>query len=399
MRLFLLFHDAALPHSRYLLEGFVANPRVTHLTVAYPDGRGADLIFSAGGKEAPASRDYRMIGLKSSRLREKWVRFRGLVTAIREAQPDYIIVLDEGLYPNTLMAGAAVRVAGLKVPVVFYGFENINQKPPWAWLKADGVSALVPFMRKTLRYIVLDKGLQFLRRQLIAGGLVSYVECEEVIRQAGWDVPLKEQWWGVDTGLFKQAAQQMQTRPSAWEVNPTQRIIGFVGRFVPEKGVLDLLEALGPLGPDYVLVCIGGGSQESELKEQARALGVEKQLRILPPMPASALAEHIAAMDVLALPSHTEQFWKEQYGRVLVEAMAAGVPVIGSDSGAIPYVIGDARRVFVEGDIAGICKSVEAAEALTAAERKELQSRAARGDISTFVQAYVNLYDEVRSSC
>ncbi|BCA66184.1 hypothetical protein SHINM1_017860 [Fluviibacter phosphoraccumulans] len=332
-------------------------------------------------------------------MREKWVRFRALVAAIREAQPNYVVVLDEGLYPNTLMAGAAVRLAGLKVPVVFYGFENINQMPPWAWLKAEGVRVLVPFLRKTVRYLFLDKGLQFLRKELVAGGLVSYVECEEVIRQARWDVPLKEQWWGVDTGLFKEAAQQIQTRPSAWEVNPTQRVIGFVGRFVPEKGVLDLLQALGPLGADYVLVCIGGGPQEIELREHAQSLGVAKQLRILPPMPASALAEHIAAMDVLALPSHTEQFWKEQYGRVLVEAMAAGVPVIGSDSGAIPYVIGDARRVFAEGDIAGICKAVKAAEGLTAAEREELQSRAARGDVSTFVQAYINLYDKLQGTC
>lgn len=399
MRLFLLFHDAALPHSRYLLEGFVANPRVTHLTVAYPDGRGADLIFSAGGKESSASRDYELVGLTSSRLREKWVRFWALVAAIREAQPDYVIVLDEGLYPNTLMAGAAVRLAGLKVPVVFYGFENINQTPPWAWLKAEGIRGLITFLRKTVRYLFLDKGLQFLRERLVAGGLVSYVECEEVIRKAGWMSPLKEQWWGVDTGLFKRAAQHMQGRPSAWEVNPTQRIIGYVGRFVPEKGVLDLLQALGPLGPDYVLVCIGGGAQESELKEHARALGVEKQLRILPPMRASELAEHIAAMDVLALPSHTEQFWKEQYGRVLVEAMAAGVAVIGSNSGAIPYVISDARRVFAEGNIAGICRAVKAAEGLSQEERKELQRRASQGDVSTFVQAYINLYDEVRSSC
>lgn len=399
MRVFLLFHDAALPHSRYLLEGFAANQRISHLTVGYPEGRGADLIFSAGADQAAVSTGCRLVGLKSSRLREKWVRFRGLVAAIREAQPDYVIVLDEGLYPNTLMAGAAVRLAGLKVPVVFYGFENINQMPPWGWLKAEGIRVLLPFLRKSVRYLLLDKGLQFLRKQWVAGGLVSYVECEEVIRQGGWDVPLKEQWWGVDTGLFTQAALQTQEHPDAWQVKPTQRIIGFVGRFVPEKGVLDLLQALGPLGADYVLVCIGGGPQETELREQAQSLGVAKQLRILPPMPASALAEHIAAMDILALPSHTEQFWKEQYGRVLVEAMAAGVPVIGSDSGAIPYVIGDARRVFAEGDIAGICKAVKTAEGLTAMEREELQSRASRGDISTFVQAYINLYDELQSAC
>ncbi|BBU67995.1 glycosyltransferase [Fluviibacter phosphoraccumulans] len=399
MRLFLLFHDAALPHSRYLLEGFAANSRVAHLTVAYPEGRGADLIFSAGADCAQVASGYRLVGLKSSRLREKWVRFRALVAAVREARPDYVIVLDEGLYPNTLMAGAAVRLAGLNVPVVFYGFENISQTPPWAWLKAEGIRVLVPFLRKTVRYLLLDKGLQFLRKQLVAGGLVSYVACEDMIRQAGWNVPLKEQWWGVDTGLFKQAALRAQERPVAWHVNSTQRVIGFVGRFVPEKGVIDLLQALGPLGSDYVLVCIGGGPQEIELREQAQTLGVAKQLRILPPMPASELAEHIAAMDVLALPSHSEQFWKEQYGRVLVEAMAAGVPVIGSNSGAIPYVIGDSRCVFVEGDIAGICKAVNVAEGLTATEREELQSRASRGDISTFVQAYINLYDELQGTC
>lgn len=399
MRLFLLFHDAALPHSQYLLEGFAANSRVAHLTVAYPEGRGADLIFSVGADQAAASKTYRPVGLKSSRLRKKWVRFRGLVAAIREAQPDCVIVLDEGLYPNTLMAGAAVRLAGLNVPVVFYGFENINQTPPWDWLKAEGTRVLLPFLRKTVRYLLLDKGLHFLRRQLVAGGLVSYVECEEVIRQVGWNVPLKEQWWGVDTGLFKQAALRAQERPAVWHVNSTQRVIGFVGRFVPEKGVIDLLHVLAPLGTDYVLVCIGGGPQETELREQAQSIGVAKQLRILPPMPASALAEHVAAMDILALPSHTEQFWKEQYGRVLVEAMAAGVPVIGSNSGAIPYVIGDARRVFAEGDIAGICQAVKAAEGLTAEEREKMQSRAVRGDISTFVQAYINLYDELQSAC
>lgn len=399
MRLFLLFHDAALPHSRYLLEGFAANARFSHLTVAYPEGRGADLIFSAGAEHAPVSKGYRLIGLKSSRLREKWVRFRALVAAIREAQPDYVIVLDEGLYPNTLMAGAAVWQAGLKTPVVFYGFENISQTPPWVWLRTEGVRVLAPFLRKALRYLLLDKGLQFLRRRLVAGGLVSYSECEEVIRQAGWDVPLKEQWWGVDTGLFKQAAQKRQGRPVVWQVNSVQRTIGFVGRFVPEKGVMDLLQALGPLGSDYVLVCIGGGPQEAAIRQMAQSLGVEKQLRLLPPMPAAELAGHVAAMDVLALPSHTEQFWKEQYGRVLVEAMAAGVPVIGSDSGAIPYVIGDARRVFAEGDIVGVCRAVQVAEGLTHAEREALQSRAAQGDISAFVQAYLDLYDEVRVAC
>jgi glycosyltransferase involved in cell wall biosynthesis len=65
------------------------------------------------------------------------------------------------------------------------------------------------------------------------------------------------------------------------------------------------------------------------------------------------MPEVLNEMDVLVLPSRTGQYWKEQFGRVLVEAMACGVPVIGSSSGAIPAVIGEAGLVVPEGDIQG----------------------------------------------
>ena len=65
-------------------------------------------------------------------------------------------------------------------------------------------------------------------------------------------------------------------------------------------------------------------------------------------------------IDVLAVPSLTRPNWKEQFGRVLVEAMASGVPVIGSDSGAIPDIIGDAGLIVPEGDVSaladGLCR-------------------------------------------
>jgi glycosyltransferase involved in cell wall biosynthesis len=51
------------------------------------------------------------------------------------------------------------------------------------------------------------------------------------------------------------------------------------------------------------------------------------------------------------VPSLTRGNWKEQFGRVIVEAMACGVPVIGSSSGAIPDVIGDAGLIVPEGDV------------------------------------------------
>ena len=62
--------------------------------------------------------------------------------------------------------------------------------------------------------------------------------------------------------------------------------------------------------------------------------------------------------DVLVGPSLTTPRWKEQFGRMLVEAMACGVPVIGSDSGEIPHVIGDAGIVVPEGDRVALCAAI-----------------------------------------
>jgi glycosyltransferase involved in cell wall biosynthesis len=64
-------------------------------------------------------------------------------------------------------------------------------------------------------------------------------------------------------------------------------------------------------------------------------------------------------MHVLVLPSRTGEDWKEQFGQVLIEAMSCGTPVVGSDSGAIPAVIGDAGMIFKEGDAKDLAEKLK----------------------------------------
>jgi L-malate glycosyltransferase len=130
-------------------------------------------------------------------------------------------------------------------------------------------------------------------------------------------------------------------------------VIGFVGRFVEEKGLLDLVEAVGGLRAsskrELVLMLFGKGPLEESVRVRAGKLGIK--LVILPSRKYQEVAATINALDVLVLPSRSRTFWKEQFGQVLTEAMACGVPVIGSDSGEIPNVIGDAGLIFREGNV------------------------------------------------
>lgn len=112
--------------------------------------------------------------------------------------------------------------------------------------------------------------------------------------------------------------------------------VGFAGRLVPEKGLDVLVCAVRTLGPGTELVVAGDGPLRAWL--EGADLGVAR-LRLLTGVDHAEMASAYASMDVLVLPSRTTSAWAEQFGRVLVEALWCGVPVVGSDSGEIPWVI------------------------------------------------------------
>jgi glycosyltransferase involved in cell wall biosynthesis len=131
-------------------------------------------------------------------------------------------------------------------------------------------------------------------------------------------------------------------------------VIGYIGRLVEEKGILDLLMAVKNVENNYTLLIIGDGPLKSKINLTAEKIGISKHLRLLDGIPFRDVPVMMNCLDILVLPSRTSKKWKEQFGRVLVEAMACEVPVIGSDSGAISDVIGDAGLIFREADISDL---------------------------------------------
>ena len=134
-------------------------------------------------------------------------------------------------------------------------------------------------------------------------------------------------------------------------------VVGYAGRLVVAKGVQDLLAAVERL-PEVRLLVVGDGPLRGEVEEAARRTG---RVELLTGVRHTMMQEAYARMDVLVLPSRTTPTWTEQFGRVLVEALWSGVPVVGSDSGEIPWVIESTQGglVFPEGDIGALAGALE----------------------------------------
>jgi glycosyltransferase involved in cell wall biosynthesis len=140
-------------------------------------------------------------------------------------------------------------------------------------------------------------------------------------------------------------------RPHGAEGTPLR--IGFVGRMVPEKGGELLLRAAAQLaarGLDFRLMFCGSGPCEAQWRSLGDSLGIGSRIDWHGSVPHAEVPRFMAQMDMLVLPSQATPTWSEQFGLVLPQAMLVGMPVIGSDCGAIPEVIGLPDAIFPEGN-------------------------------------------------
>jgi glycosyltransferase involved in cell wall biosynthesis len=278
---------------------------------AWPEG-GQDVLAPAAGREGRLQ-----VHVLAGRLRGRigFASLPGLSRLAAQLKPQLIYAEEEPYSLGALQALHAADVAGCRL--AFYTWENMDRryKPPLNWVR-----------RRVLAHS--------------AGAVAGNREGAGLLRSWGYQGPLLTQpQYGIDTRHFKPG--RPKRRPFT---------VGYFGRLVPEKGV-DLLLKAASLAK--VPVRIGGqGPLEKALRLQCDSLGVDAQFEGF--VPFERRAKFYAGIDALALPSRTQADWKEQFGRVLAEAMACGVPCVGSDSGAIPEVIGEAGLVFKEGDAGGL---------------------------------------------
>jgi glycosyltransferase involved in cell wall biosynthesis len=130
--------------------------------------------------------------------------------------------------------------------------------------------------------------------------------------------------------------------------------IGFIGRLVPERGLDILFRACVGLAGRWTLTVVGTGPSQEELEALAERLGISARISWLGPLPRDVIDQVWPKLDCVVFPARTTPRWVATAARGALHAMANGVTVIGSDSGALPEIVGDAGRIVPEEDVAAL---------------------------------------------
>src|SRR4051812_16825079 len=235
-----------------------------------------------------------------------------LVEVLRRARPDIVHVEQE---PESLsLTQLSLLKPLLRYRLVFVAWENVNP-------------LRLGWPMRILNFVLADGAIFGNRAALDRARRQGYRGRAAVLPQYG----------------FEPAPRAPRGLGSPFRV-------GYAGRLVEEKGVRDVVAAVGAL-PDAELVVAGDGPLRDEIVGQPGA-------RWLGNLDRDAMDGFWSSLDVLVVPSRTTRNWAEQFGRVIVEAMARDVPVVGSSSGAIPEVIGDAGLVVPEGDVEALAAAL-----------------------------------------
>lgn len=281
--------------------------------------------------------------------------YPGLGARLRVLRPDIVHVDEE---PYNLATWQAMRLArALGSPACFFTWQNLPRAypPPFRW-----------FERYNYRHA--------------AHALAGTQAAAETLRRKGYTGPLSiVPQFGVDPEEY---------RPAGTPGRRESFTIGYAGGLVPEKGIDVLLRALAGLAECWEAHLAGEGAEGPRLARLAQALGIGERVHFRGRIPSSEMPDFYRSLDVLVLPSRSRPNWTEQFGRVLIEAMACGVAVVGSTCGEIPQVIGEAGLIFPEGDASALRAHLARLQA-DPSLRAELAARGRARVLSHYTQARI----------
>jgi len=252
----------------------------------------------------------------------RWDR-RTLTRLLSEFRPDLVQLEEEPWSPVAGVVSSAASRYGFRL--VAFSAQSIPRPLP----------LIARFRRaRTVRTAAAAIGANQLAATLLAGGRPGLQRA--VIPQVGVLPPLSPR---QDPG--------------------TGFAIGFVGRLVPERGLDVLLRSCVRLRDFWTVHVVGTGPSQEELESLAQRLGMAARVTWHGALSRAALEPVWGSLDCLVQPARTTPTWVEARGRTALEAMAHGIPVIGSRSGALPELLEGVGRTVPEDDVDALAATLQ----------------------------------------
>lgn len=305
----------------------------------------------------------------------------GLARAMRETKPEVIVMMEEAFSVVAVQVIALRRMYAPRARVVFYAswvmpYEMLWYRP----------AALMRWLARTMipRFDAAMCVGDAATRSLHAEGFAA----------------ARTNFFGVDETLFVRIPRERARMGLGLSADET--IFLYAGRLLELKGLDELIDAFASLAgkrPDRPmrLIIVGAGAHDTALRAHACATPTSDRIEFRGSVPNEQIRAYMCAADAFVLPSRAA--WCEQFGRVLAEAMLVETPVIGSTSGEIPTVIGDAGFVFEADDV----DALESALGRLLDEPEEVARRVATGreralqeySVDVYVRRTIDLIEEL----
>jgi glycosyltransferase involved in cell wall biosynthesis len=264
---------------------------------------------------------------------------RGIRDTLTDINPDAALTHAE---PWTLFAvQMEMACTVVDVPHAIFSWENLDHVPTSKFQRA----------------------LERVLNNRVEGMIAGSDRARDRLRTRGFRGPITvAPQSGVDTTVFEPTDSNSELR-TEFGIPSDSTLVTYAGRFSRQKGIDSLLDAIPTVVEnchDVAFLLIGDGEMAAEIRERLGGDStISEHVTLVPEFqPYKRMPKILQSSDIVAYPSVTVDNWAEQFGYVVAEAMACEVPVVTTECGSLPYVVGDGGLVCPEGDTASIASKI-----------------------------------------
>jgi glycosyltransferase involved in cell wall biosynthesis len=315
--------------SRFLYRELAHTENVTMIVPQHWNYSFLSFSFEPEDKESPLKVISRKVRFQDNLM--LWhFKYNDLKEIFRELQPDIILTDGGPANPLTVISIMAAKKVCPKAKHINFTWHNLDYR--FFSLKTWGARLiqLYTFPRLNMLLAGTKAGVNIFRKEKFKNTLL---------------------YWPL-VAIDKNKWRSGRTPEEREKHGISGFAILFSGRIVHEKGVDLLWDAIRQLPEDCKLYLVGNGEMREELELSAEKDNMKDRIIFMGSKNPDELPDLYRLFDAFVLPSRSTRQWVEQFGIVTVEAMASGLPAIGSSSGAIPDVIGEGGMVFQENNSA-----------------------------------------------